>query len=304
MIATARSFLTTLLDAHGGVERWRTFDRVSAKVVSGGCLWAMKGIPLDDAPRRMTSDFSRQRTRTEPFGDPDWHMTYQPDRVTISTAAGAVVAEQLAPRETFAGHAWESPWTPLQLGYFNGYAMWNYYNLPFLLGEPGVETTDIASVTLEGRPLRGLQAEFPTEIHTHCPRQQFYFDDEGLLRRHDYQVDVAGGARAAHFVSDYVEVQGIRLPTRRRVFLVNGDGTVATDRVLVSVDLSAFELTPAGHGRLATSAALEQGDSASRSATRVLHTFRPAGRGNRSGSIPTASDFDRPSGDVLASGSH
>ena len=242
MITTTRSLLTTVLDAHGGAERWRSFDRVTAKVVSGGFLWAMKGIELDSTPRRMTSDFKRQRTRTEPFGNPDWHMTYQPDRVAIETSAGDIVAEQLAPRETFAGHAWETPWTPLQLGYFNGYAMWTYYNLPFLLGEPGVQTTDIPSITLDGRPLRGLRAEFSAGIHTHCPTQQLYFDDEGLLRRHDYHVDVAGGTPAAHFVSDYVEVQGLRLPTRRRVFMRNGDGTLAKDRVLVSVDLSDFEL--------------------------------------------------------------
>ena len=199
MITTARSLLTTVLDAHGGAERWRRFDRVTAKVVSGGFLWAMKGIELDSTPRRMTSDFKRQRTRTEPFGDPDWHMTYQPDRVAIETSAGAIVAEQLAPRETFAGHSWETPWTPLQLGYFNGYAMWTYYNLPFLLGESGVQTTDIPSITLDGRTLRGLRAEFSADIHTHCPIQQLYFDDEGLLRRHDYHVDVAGGTRCSAF---------------------------------------------------------------------------------------------------------
>jgi hypothetical protein len=246
MVTTARSLLTTVLDAHGGAERWRSFDGVSAKVVSGGFLWGMKGFELDSAPRRMTSEFKQQLTRTEPFGNPDWRMTYQPDRVTIETVAGDMVAEQLAPRDTFDGHAWETPWTPLQLGYFNGYAMWTYYNLPFLLGEPGVQTTDIPSIALDGRTLRGLRAEFSTGIHTHCPIQQLYFDDEGLLRRHDYQVDVAGGTLAAQFVSDYVEVQGLRFPTRRRVFMRNGVGTLATDRVLVSVDLSDFELTRVG----------------------------------------------------------
>jgi hypothetical protein len=243
MITTTRSLLATVLDAHGGTERWRRFDRVAANVFSGGFLWAMKGIDLDSTPRRMTSDFTRQWTRTEPFGDPGWHMTYQPDRVAIQTAAGDIIAEQLAPRDTFEGHTWETPWTPLQLAYFNGYAMWTYYNLPFLLGEPGVETTEIPSIDLDGRTLRGMRADFSTGIHTHCPTQQLYFDDEGLLRRHDYQVDVAGGTPAAHFVSDYVEVQGLRLPTRRQVFVRNGDGTLATDRVLVSIDLSDFELT-------------------------------------------------------------
>ena len=150
MITTTRSLLTTVLDAHGGAERWRSFDRVTANVASGGFLWAMKGIDLDGAPRRMTSDFKRQRTRTEPFGNPDWHMTYQPDRVAIETAAGDIVAEQLAPRVTFDGHVWETPWTPLQLGYFNGYAMWTYLTTPFLTAMPGFEVTEISPPSCHG----------------------------------------------------------------------------------------------------------------------------------------------------------
>ena len=37
-------------------------------------------------------------------------------RVVIETQTGEVIAQQDNPRETFAGHAWETPWTPLQLG--------------------------------------------------------------------------------------------------------------------------------------------------------------------------------------------
>jgi hypothetical protein len=91
--------------------------------------------------------------------------------------------------------------------------------------------------------LAGLQVRFAPHIHTHCAEQDLYFDDEGLLRRHDYQVDVAGGTRAAHLVSDYVDVQGLRLPTRRRVFRRNGDGTLDRDRTLVTVDLSDVVLS-------------------------------------------------------------
>jgi hypothetical protein len=64
----------------------------------------------------------------------------------------------------------------------------------------------------------------------------------GTLR--GQRAEFSAGVRfAARFVSDYVEVQGLRLPARRRVFMRNADGTFATDRVLVSVDLSDFELT-------------------------------------------------------------
>ena len=43
------------------------------------------------------------------FGTPDWHMIFHPDRVVIETRTGDLIAEQANPRETFAGHAWETP---------------------------------------------------------------------------------------------------------------------------------------------------------------------------------------------------
>jgi hypothetical protein len=234
--------LIDVLAAHGGLDRWRTFSQITATVVSGGSLWAMKGIEIDAAPRLMTSKFRRQWTRTAPFGNPDWHMTYEPGRVAIGTTAGEIIAQQENPRETFVGHAWETPWTPLQLAYFNGYAMWTYYNLPFVLGEPECDVADIPSVTQDGLLLRGVRVRFPPAIHTHCAEQQLYFDERGLLRRQDYEVDVAGKVRAAHLISDYVDAQGLQFATKRRVFVRNEDGTLQTHKVLVSIDLSEFEL--------------------------------------------------------------
>jgi hypothetical protein len=38
-----------------------------------------------------------------------------------------------------------------------------------------------------------LHARFPASIATHGGLQDFYFGDDLLLRRHDYNVDVAGG---------------------------------------------------------------------------------------------------------------
>ncbi len=243
MSKQTNSLLAEVLAAHGGLDRWHSFKQVSASVVSGGFLWGMKGMPLDATPRRMTSRFRDQWTRTEPFGQPGWHMTYRPARVVIETQAGASIAELENPRETFAGHAWETPWTPLQLGYFNGYAMWTYYNLPFILSEPGFEATEIPVIALEGAPLRGLRIRFPAQIHTHCQEQSLYFDEHGLLRRQDYDVDVAGKGRAAHLISDYVEIQGLRLPRKRRVYLRNEDNSLRYDRAAVTVDLSNFQLS-------------------------------------------------------------
>lgn len=239
----ASSFLADVLVAHGSLDSWRAFSQVSASVISGGFLWGMKGISIDATPRRMTSRFRDQWTRTEPFGDAKWRMNYLPARIVIETQAGEAIAQLDNPRETFAGHLWETPWSPLQLGYFNGYAMWTYYNLPFILGEPGFEVSEVASITQQGMALRGLRVKFPPNVHTHCREQSLYFDGHGLLRRHDYEVDVAGKGRAAHLISDYVDVQGLRLPTQRRVFLRNEDGSLQYNRTVVSIDLSDFQLS-------------------------------------------------------------
>ena len=46
--------LNAVLDAYGGLDRWRQFNRVQATIVTGGGLWAIKGQPQDPRPRRMT----------------------------------------------------------------------------------------------------------------------------------------------------------------------------------------------------------------------------------------------------------
>jgi hypothetical protein len=233
--------LADVLDSYGGIDRWRSFKRVSATIVTGGALWAMKGIDMDATPRVASSEFHRQWTSVDPFGDPDYRMVFVPKRVAIKTRAGVIVAQRDNPREAFAGHTLNTPWDPLHLGYFNGYAMWTYYAVPFVLAEPGFQLTEIAPITQDGQTLRGLRARFPSSIATHCADQSFYFGSDGLLRRHDYDVEILGGCPGAHMLSDYIEVQGLRFPTRCRVYVRGKDGR-PQDLTTVSLDLSGYKL--------------------------------------------------------------
>jgi hypothetical protein len=68
--------------------------------------------------------------------------------------------------------------------------------------------------------------------------QTLYAGEDGLLRRHDYNVEIAGSTPGAHYVEAYTEVSGIRFPTRRRILPRKPDGTAATDPLVVSIDLS------------------------------------------------------------------
>ena len=44
MPTITNTLLAEVLATHGGLDRWRNFNKVTAKVVTGGFLWGMKGI--------------------------------------------------------------------------------------------------------------------------------------------------------------------------------------------------------------------------------------------------------------------
>ena len=228
-------------DAHGGLERWRQFRGVASTIVSGGSLWSLKGIEMDRTPRRVTSEFRRQWTRQAPFGNPDWIMTWVPGHVEVADGNGKIIAERDDGREAF-DRSYAAAWDLLNVAYFSGYAMWIYHAAPFVLAEPGYETREIASIEHEGETLRGLAVCFPESVHSHTREQRFFFGKDGLLRRHDYEVDVWAHTPAAHFLSDYVDANGLKFPSHRSVFVRRPDGTPNLDLNVVTVELSDYTL--------------------------------------------------------------
>jgi hypothetical protein len=234
--------LAQVIAAHGGLERWNAFTALSTTIVTSGALWAMKGVVQDPDPREMTVALHEQTASVSPFGAPHWRTAFTPDRIAIETTAGAVVSERSHPRASFAGHVLDTPWDPLQRAYFNGYALWTYLTTPFLMAMPGFEVTEITPWQEGSERWRGLRARFPDAIASHSAEQDFYFGDDGLLRRHDYHVDVAGGFPAAQYVYDMVEAAGLRFPTKRRAYMRGPDLEALRDRVMVAIDLSDFRL--------------------------------------------------------------
>lgn len=233
-----------IIDAHGGLDRWSALQFGEATIQTGGGLWGLKGLIQDRNPRRMTVSLHEERASLRPFGDPDWHTEFTPERIAIVRSDGSVVKELARPRESFAGHGLETPWDPLHRAYFNGYAMWTYLTTPFLLTMDGVRTQEVEPWA-EGADStwRVLRVEFPDTIATHSRIQDFYFGNDLTLRRHDYNVDVAGGFAAAQIVHDYIVADGIRLPSKRRAFLRGPDLRPNMDILLVSIDISEVRFT-------------------------------------------------------------
>lgn len=67
-------------------------------------------------------------------------------------------------------------------------------------------------------------------------------DDDLLLCRQEYEVDVWAGTSAAHMVSDCIDVGGLRLPTKRRVQPHAMEGSLQRDVDIVTIDMPDYAL--------------------------------------------------------------
>jgi len=231
--------LARAIAAHGGLDRWNKFKKVTATYIGGGGLWPMKGLEVIPNPAEVTVTLHEETSSISPFGQADRRLSFTPDRVAIETTTGNVVSERSDPRASFTGHVMDTPWDPLHRAYFMGYAQWTYLTTPFFMTMPGFEVTEISPWQEGDEVWHGLRTKFPNGVASHSN-----FGDDFLLRRHDYHVEVAGGFPVAQYVYDIVDVDGLRFPTKRRAYLRGPHLKAIRDMLLVSItyDSKKFRL--------------------------------------------------------------
>jgi len=127
--------------------------------------------------------------------------------------------------------------TAEQSTYFSSYALWNYLTIPFLFSYPGFVTEELAPWKESGDQWRPLRVIVPDSIASHSREQIAYFGPDGLLRRHEYTVDIMGGAAGLNYASDYRNIDGIVVPTKRRVYAPDANKQKIPEPVLVAIDI-------------------------------------------------------------------
>lgn len=233
--------LKIAIQAHGGLDRWNRVKSIKVNASITGAIWYVKGRPdvlkdvvitAETKQERLTMDFPGQNKRS----------IFEPDRVVIQNAQGEQIDARDDPRTSFAGQKLETPWDDADVAYFSGEAMWTYLNIPFLFAQPGFVTQEISPIESEGETWRRLKATFPGNVRSHTKTQISCFGPDGLLRRHDYTVDILGESQALNYASDYRNVDGIIFPVTRRVIGYEGDYQPIKEPVLVAIDLKEMKL--------------------------------------------------------------
>lgn len=233
--------LSTAIKAHGGMDRWNTVTSVEITASITGAIWHVKGKPDVLKSVVMTADTRSERLTTV-FPGQDKRSLFEPNRVVIERADGTLVQARDDPEASFAGQQLDTPWDDIHVAYFSGEALWTYLNTPFLYARDDFATEEIPPVEADGETWRRLKVTFPNTVKSHTREQIFCFGADGLLRRHDYTVDILGGGTGLNYATGYRDVDGIIFPTTRRVYAYTGDYQRVPEPVLVAIDITDIKL--------------------------------------------------------------
>jgi hypothetical protein len=225
------------VDAHGGLERWRRAIGITARLSIGGLILAKSGweSALEDIAIRI--DTRDQHAVLSPFTGTGRRGLFTPDRVAVEANSGVGIDERFDPRTWFERDVFQAAWDALQLTYFTSCALWTFLTVPFVLTQPGFETEELEPWGEDGEMWRRLRAVFPMRIASQSADQLFYFGPDGLLRRHDYRMELVVNTAAADYTDDHQVFDGISFPTLRRAVRRAPDATTLPEPALLTMDI-------------------------------------------------------------------
>ncbi len=238
MMTSGQDLLNKAMEAHGGLNRWKTIKEIVAHIRSGGAA-----IPLRFKFGAFKSYEARisatePRITFSPFAGKRNRGVFSRDTVRIESGTGQILAERTNAKAAFKSPRHKIYWDNLDALYFGGYAIWNYFSAPFLLLQKDFLIREVDPWQENGQKWRCLHVTFPLDIPTHSREQVFYFHSDGLIMRLDYTAEVFGDwAKAAHYCWDHKNFSGLIIPTRRRVFPRKSDGSPRGFPTLVWIEV-------------------------------------------------------------------
>lgn len=226
-----------IVNRYGGWELWNRLDFVEFYFQSlSGPLPFLKGLGKTFNKHGKVRVFSKEFiTEFLDYPNPGKKIIFKNGKVGIVNISENLSEFGLSNyRDSFSGLKKYRLWNPLDVSYFFGYATTQYVSIPFILKEYSVRKFELENGDFQ------IEAEFPPYLHTHCKKQSYRFDSEGLLIRNDYTADIVGSwAKGAHFTTHFQDIEGFPMATKRDVFVRLGSWAT-------SIPVLSAELKPLG----------------------------------------------------------
>lgn len=114
-----RDLLEVAVAAHGGLDRWKGITSIEVAASITGATWFVKG--KGDALKNV--HFQVHTTRellTLDFVGQDKRSIFEPCRVVMQRADGALIDSRDDPERSFDGHAFDTPWDDIHVAFSAG----------------------------------------------------------------------------------------------------------------------------------------------------------------------------------------
>lgn len=237
------NLVDAVIEAHGGLARWRATPFVQLRLSSGGLAFALKG-----QGRALERIDARVATQGQ-----DVHLIAAGRRARLSdgvfTLEGpdASIVETKADAGSFRGPRRLLRWSHADVLRFASLAIWTYASVPFVLARDDVETEVLDPWSEQpSESWHRVAVRFPDHLHTHSAQQVLYFDEQLRLRRHDYTAEAFGRwAKASHYCTSHRSFSGLLVPTRRRVYPRKRNNHPRGWPLLVRIDVERAATTSA-----------------------------------------------------------
>ena len=132
------NLLDEVIDAHGGLHRWKAVGALRATVSLGGPFWDLRAVSAD-MRTNVTVDVQmhEQLVSLNQWTDTEHRFVLRTNPEIATMTAGDFVEPVVRhnPRASFPAEP-DARWDRIQTNYFMGYALWNYLTTPYLLGYP------------------------------------------------------------------------------------------------------------------------------------------------------------------------
>lgn len=221
-----------VLEAAGGA-RWGTLRRFTSHLMLHGSLVA----PLEAAHSLKEivaeGDLASRSIRISGFSDAGGAWGFYPDFVTIQQDDGAFIG---TPREA-APRPFQTPKDEAELVYLCGLSIWSCMTAPILLLGADTVAEELGGWSEHGQALHRLKVNAAQGALAYSREAVMYFDDDGLLRRTDFDVTCGETLPLAAYSSAHQSFSGLTMPTLHRVVRRAPSGGPPQGRPVLDIEI-------------------------------------------------------------------
>lgn len=184
-------------------------------------------------------DLISRSIRISGFSEAGGAWGFYPDFVTIRRDDGAFVGV----RREAAPRPFRSPKDEFELVYLCGLSIWSCLTAPlFMLGD-GVQAEELGAWSEHGQTWQRLKVRPPEGALAYARDAVMYFDDDGLLRRTDFDVVCGDTIRLAVYSWAHQAFSGLTVPTLHRTVRRAASGAALENRPVLDVEIfdAAFD---------------------------------------------------------------